>query len=88
MNELRALWGQFLGTPPSDQQFEFWSTLHSPEVIRRGILKTAQKNLSVGGTMSADHRLRFASKVMIAQTERNRSNAANRETLRREMEAR
>src|SRR5713101_1770023 len=34
-------------------------------LIKQGMLKTAQKNLSVGSTMSTDHKVRFASKVMI-----------------------
>ena len=86
MNESKALWRQLLGEIPSAQQFDFWSAIHTDEVIRRGILKTAQKNLSMGGTMDAEHRVRFASKVMLTQTERNFANAANRERLRKEFE--
>ena len=86
MNELKTLWGQLLGKIPSDQQWAFWELMHTPAVIRHGILKTTQKNLSMGGTMDSDYKLRFASKVMLTQTERNAEHAANRERLRQEFE--
>jgi phytoene/squalene synthetase len=86
LNELKALWGKLLGEIPSEQQWTFWAMSHSVEVIRHGILKTAQKNLSTGGTMSADHKIRFASKVMITATTTRQVNAENRERLNREME--
>jgi hypothetical protein len=86
MNELKALWGRLLGRIPSDQQFDFWSALHSPEVIRQGILKTTQKNLSVGGTMSEDHKTRFASKVMLTLSAQREENVANSEKLSQEFE--
>ena len=41
---------------------------HDVETIHRGILKTIQKNLAVNGTMSEDHKIRFASKVMNNRT--------------------
>jgi hypothetical protein len=81
------LWHQLLGEIPSDQQVDLWSALHTPEVIRRGILKTAQKNMSFGSTMSADHKLRFASKVMITATAQKIEHTANRDKVRREFEA-
>jgi hypothetical protein len=88
LNELKALWGKLLGEIPSDQQWTFWTMSHSLEVVRHGILKTAQKNLSMGGTMSDDHKMRFASKVMLTQQARNGENAANRAQLNDEFEAR
>ena len=84
MNELKALWGQLLGEIPSDQQFDLWFALHSPEVVRRGILKTAQKNLSAGGTMCADHKIRFASKCMITASALQKAHAENRTKLQQE----
>jgi len=84
--ELKALWGRLLGQIPNEQQFDFWSAMHSPEVIKQGILKTAQKNLSIGGTMCDDHRIRFASRVMNTLSARDEEHAANREKLRQEME--
>jgi hypothetical protein len=86
LNELKLLWEELLGKIPSDQQWTFWGLMHTPPIIRRGILKTAQKNLSMGGTMSDDHRVRFASKVMLTQQARNEENTANRENLRKEFE--
>jgi hypothetical protein len=68
MNELKILWGKLLGTIPGDSQFDFWAAMHSPETIHHGILKTAQKNLSIGSTMSDDHKTRFASRVMLSST--------------------
>jgi hypothetical protein len=88
MTELKTLWSRTLGEIPNDQQFELWSALHAPEVIRHGVLKTAQKNLSMGGTMSSDHKIRFAAKVMLTATAAHKEHAANRETLRQEFESR
>jgi hypothetical protein len=83
-DQLKALWGRLLGTIPNDQQFDLWAALHTPEIIRQGILKTAQKNLSVGGTMSTDHRIRFAAKVMITASALRKEHAENREKLSQE----
>lgn len=87
MSELKILWEQFLGELPSGKQFDLWFALHTPEVVRRGILKTAQKNLSMGSTMDADYKIRFASKVMLTATARDAEHAANRDRVRVEMEA-
>ena len=73
--ELKSLWGKLLGMVPSDAQFDYWGAMHSPETIRHGILKTAQKNLSIGGTMSDDHKIRFASRVMLSSTEQKTAGA-------------
>lgn len=86
MRELRNLWMTVLGTPPADEQFTVWTALHTPEVVRQAILKTAAKNLSLGRTMSLDYKIRFASKVMLVQSDRNAANAANRARLREEFE--
>lgn len=81
MTTLKNLWSSLLGNPPEDEQFTVWSELYTPEVIRQAIVKTAAKNLSLGKTMSLDYKTRFASRVMIVQTERNREHAANRERI-------
>ena len=81
LNELKILWGRFHGNIPSDQQFDFWVMPHGLDLIHQGILKTIQKKLSMGGTMSNDHKIRFASKVMLTQQARNVENAANRARL-------
>ena len=86
MCELTNLWERTLGTPPSEQQFAIWEELHTEEIIRRAILKTAMKNQSLNGTMTVDHRLRFASKVMQTLTTQAIEHAANRERLRQEFE--
>ena len=62
------MWERVLGTPPAKAQFELWTELHSLETIRRGILKTGTKNMAMHGTMSDDHKIRFASKVMNTKT--------------------
>jgi hypothetical protein len=80
------LWTTMLGTPPTDEQFTVWTALHTPEVVRQAILKTAAKDLSLGKTMTFDYKVRFASKVMLTQTERNAAHASNREKLREELE--
>jgi hypothetical protein len=86
INELKTLWAKLLGEIPSDQQWEFWGLMHTTAVIRQGILKTAQKNLSTGGTMTSDHMIRFASKVMLTGSARNADHAANQARLAARME--
>jgi hypothetical protein len=88
MHELIELWKRLLGDPPADEQFDFWVALHTTEVVRQAILKTAGKNLALGKTMDLDYKIRFASKVMLTITERRDEHAANRTRLRDEMEAR
>jgi hypothetical protein len=87
MQELIKLWQSLLGAPPAEEQFTVWLALHTVEVIRLAIVKTAAKNLSVGKTMDTDYKIRFASKVMLNQTERNNEHAANKEKLNAEFEA-
>ncbi|MGE5052931.1 MAG: hypothetical protein ACM3WP_02110 [Acidobacteriota bacterium] len=82
MNELKALWQKLLAVPPADDQWQLWAELHTPAVIRKAILATASKNMSLGRTMDQDFMLRFASKVMIVQSQRDVDNAANRERVR------
>jgi hypothetical protein len=65
---LMDMWTRVLGDPPLIQQFELWACMHSPETMKRGITKTAMKNLQMGGQMSQDHKVRFASKVMQRRT--------------------
>lgn len=84
MNELKQLWSHVLGDLPSDQQFDLWAALHSVDIVRQGILKTAQKNLSTGGTMSTDHKIRFASKCMLTATALKKAHEENRAKLARE----
>jgi hypothetical protein len=87
MNELKTLWTRLLGDAPSDQQFDLWSPLHTSDIIHRGIIKTAQKNLSLNQTMDLDRKIRFASKVMLVATDAQKEHAANRARLKAEMEA-
>lgn len=86
MRQLRELWETMLGNPPTDDQFTVWTGLHTPEVVTQAILKTAAKDLSLGRTMTLDYKVRFASKVMLTQTERNADHAGNRARLREEFE--
>jgi hypothetical protein len=83
MRELKDLWTTMLRTPPADEQFTVWAALHTPKVVHHG---TAAKDLSLGKTMTLDYKIRFASKVMLVQTERNTSNALNRQRLSEEFE--
>lgn len=84
MNSLKILWENTIGESPTKEQFAIWEELHSPEVIRQAILKTGMKNQQMGGTMDSDHRLRYASKVMLTLTAQHAEHAANRERLRQE----
>ena len=86
MRQLINLWTTMLGKRPEDEQFTVWSALHTEEVIRLAIMKTAAKDLSLGKTMSPDYKVRFASKVMLTQTERNADHAMNRERLRQQFD--
>jgi hypothetical protein len=86
MRQLKALWEKMLGTPPADYQFTVWTALHTEEVVRLAILKTAAKDLSLGKKMYFYYKILFASKVMLTQTERNADHAANRERLRRQFD--
>ena len=87
MQELITMWQSLLGTPPAEKQFTVWLAMHTGEIIRLAIARTAAKNLSVGKSMSPDHKIRFASKVMLTQTDRNKEHAANRERLNAEFTA-
>lgn len=84
--KLKSLWENALGEPPAKEQFVIWAELHSAVIIRQAIIKTAMKNQSMKGTMDSDHRLRYASKVMLTLSAQREENAANRERLRRGME--
>ena len=86
MNNLIDLWAKVLGQPPSEQQFLIWMESHPSDVVRYGILRTATKNQMMGGSMSQDHRIRFASKVMLTLSALRQENATNREKLRQEFE--
>ena len=81
MRELKSLWERTLGTPPSEQQFVIWAESHPADIVRRGILKAAAKNQTMGGAMSDDHKVRFASKVMLTLSAQGEQNAANRARL-------
>ena len=86
MRELINLWGRTLGPSPAEQQFVIWSESHAATIVRQAILKTATKNQTMGGTMSEDHKIRFASKVMLTLSAQREEHAANRERLRQEFE--
>ena len=86
MNELISLWQRTLGNPPRNEQFAIWMESHPSDIVRSAILKTASKNQILGGTMTADHKIRFASKVMLTLSVQRKEHAANRERLAREFE--
>lgn len=62
---------------------------------RRSVCKSAKPHshvpnsggLSLGRTMTLDYKVRFASKVMLVQEERNMNNALNRQRLSEEFES-
>jgi len=85
VHELIQLWTRLLGEPPTEQQFLIWGELHPVEIIRKGVLKTAIKNQNLGGTMSADYRLRFANRVMQTASREALEHAANKARLHDEM---
>lgn len=85
--KLQELWRSTLGCPPMLEQFGLWAALHAEDVIKKGILRTARKNIELGGTMSQEYRVRFASRVMLVQSQRDAEHAANRARLAADMEA-
>ena len=50
------------------------------------ILRAATKNQTMGETMSQDHRIRFACKVMLTASALRKENAEKHERLRQEFE--
>jgi hypothetical protein len=88
MRELIDLWKKLLGEPPREQQFLIWGELYPVEIIRKGVLKTAIKNQNLGGTMTQDHRLRFANRVMQSAAKDVEVNAVNRARLCEELDGR
>jgi hypothetical protein len=85
MRELINLWERTLGTPPPEQQFIIWSESHAADIVRRAILKTATKNQTMGGMMDADHKVRFASKVMLTASAQRKEHAENHRKLQEEL---
>jgi hypothetical protein len=86
MQQLITLWERTLGTPPADDQFVIWLESHESDIVRRAILKTAIKNKTLGG-MSQDHKVRFASKVMLTRVALRKENAVKHEKVREEFDA-
>jgi hypothetical protein len=82
--KFKDLWESTLGTAPTKEQFAIWAALHSSGIIKQAILKTAMRNQSMNGTMDQDHRLRYASKVMLTLSAQREEHAENREKLRQE----
>ena len=70
ITELQQLWERTLGDVPKVEQFHVWEAMHTPEVIRRGILRTAQKHLEANGVMPFADRVRLASAIMESATVR------------------
>src|SRR5438876_6592949 len=68
MSELKNhqnLWMRLIGDPlPSPEQFVWWATHFSDEIIRYSIQRTAVKSLALNGTMSQLYRERYCTKVM------------------------
>jgi hypothetical protein len=85
MHELSQLWNKLIGEPPAPEQFGIWEELYPGDIIRKAILKTGIKNQNLGGTMTQDHRLRFANRVMQMASKDAAEHAANRERLHAEM---
>ena len=83
---MQELWRSTLGCPPMLEQFGLWAALHTEDVIKKGILRTARKNIELGGAMSQEYRVRFASRVMLVQSQRDAEHSENRSRLAAEME--
>jgi hypothetical protein len=75
VSRLMDIWERTVGSTPPAAQFEIWRALHSPEVMKKGIIATAKKNLSM--TMSPEYRIRFASAVMNTKSGQEASKQGN-----------
>jgi hypothetical protein len=82
---MQELWRSTLGEPPMLEQFGVWAAMHTEDVVRLAILRTARKNISLNGTMSLEYKMRFASKVALVQSQRNAEHALNKARLQAEM---
>lgn len=64
MNSLIELWQQLMNdSGPGEPQFRLWLTIHTPEVLREAIIRTATKNAKLNGNMDREYRIRFCSRV-------------------------
>jgi hypothetical protein len=64
MKSLIELWQRLMdGNTPLESQFLFWLSIHTPEVLREAIIRTATKNAKMDGKMDLNYRLRFCSRV-------------------------
>jgi len=57
------LWTRLIGETPDKKQFVFWLEAYGVEVTRKGILRTAERNLYMGNMKAVD-RVRFATAAM------------------------
>jgi hypothetical protein len=55
---------------PAPQQFDLWLSRHDYTTVLHAITQTAKKAMRLNGTMTADHMVRFCSKVMNTKAER------------------
>jgi hypothetical protein len=49
---------------PAPQQFDLWLRRHDYTTVLHAITQTAKKAIKLNGTMTAEHMVRFCSKVM------------------------
>lgn len=75
LKNLYDLWIRLLGDPPEADQFIYWTTNFSDDIIRYAIQRTAAKTLKLG-TMSQEYRIAFATTVMRARLKEGQRVAA------------
>ena|SRR2546425_5307362 len=65
LEAVNELWKTLLpGAPiPSQQQFDLWLDLHTPESLVKAIKGTARKRNSLNGQMSLEYLVRYCSKA-------------------------
>jgi hypothetical protein len=72
-DELKVLWKALFRTnPPDESQWDIWARMHDAETIREGLLGLAIKDRKLGGEMTMDYRIRFASSLMNSATRAKR----------------
>jgi len=67
---------------PAPQQFDLWLSRHDYTTVLHAITQTAKKAIRLNGTMTADHMVRFCSKVMNTKADREQLTGASPSAIR------
>ena len=69
LQSLEQLWATTVPTQvPAREQWVLWLGMHDEGTLRYAVNETAMKAFRMGGRMSQDHAIRYASKCMNSRT--------------------